>query len=79
MAVAAQIASAINVNIYTVMGIPVSTSHSIVGAVLGVGLIHKAHLIRARVMGEIVFSWAVTPVIAGLVSFIVVKIVQLIG
>lgn len=77
MAVAAQIGSAINVNIYTVLGIPVSTSHSIVGAVLGVGLIHKAALVQGKVMAEIVFSWAVTPLIAGLVSFILVKLIQL--
>jgi len=77
MAVAAQIGSAINVNIYTVMGIPVSTSHSIVGAVLGVGLIHHAKLVQFKVMAEIIFSWAVTPIIAGLVSFGLVKTVHL--
>lgn len=72
MAAAAQIASAINVNIYTVLGIPVSTSHSIVGAVLGVGLIHQARLVRFPVLLEIVFSWAVTPLIAGLIAYFAV-------
>ncbi|MBN1688694.1 MAG: anion permease [Candidatus Omnitrophica bacterium] len=78
MAVAAQIGSAINVNVYTVLGIPVSTSHSIVGAVLGVGLIHHAKLVRLSVMAEIVFSWAITPLIAGAVSFGMIKMVQMV-
>lgn len=74
MAVAAQIASAINVNVYTVLGVPVSTSHSIVGAVLGVGLIRRARLVRGKTLLEIVFSWAVTPLIAGIIAYIVVFI-----
>lgn len=72
MAASAQIASALNVHIYTVFGIPVSTSHSIVGAVLGVGLIRKAHLVNARTFGEIVFSWIVTPFVAGLLAYMTV-------
>lgn len=74
MAVSAQIASSINVNLYTELGIPVSTSHSIVGAVLGVGLIRKSQMVRAGSLIEIAFSWFVTPFAAGLIAYIGVLI-----
>jgi len=73
MAFSAQLASAINVHIYTVCGIPVSTSHSIVGAIFGVGLVKGVRVLNLRIMREIVVCWLLTPFISGVVSFIVFK------
>lgn len=73
MAFSAQLASAINVHIYTVFGIPVSTSHSIVGAIFGVGLVRGARVLNLRIMREIVVCWIATPFISGLISFILLK------
>lgn len=75
MAFSAQLASAINVHIYTVCGIPVSTSHSIVGAVVGVGLVKGMRVINVRIMREIVVCWLVTPGIAGVMSFLILKVI----
>ena len=77
MAFSAQLASAINVHIYTVCGIPVSTSHSIVGAVVGVGMVKGLHVINLRIMREIVVCWLVTPGVAGLMSFLLLKLIML--
>ena len=73
MAFSAQLASAINVHIYTVFGIPVSTSHSIVGAIFGVGLVRGLHVVNIRIMKEIVICWLATPFISGFISFILLK------
>lgn len=73
MAIVAEIASGLNVNIYTLFGIPVSTSHSIVGAIFGVGLIKGIKAVDFRVLKGIVFAWACTPFIAGLLSFLLMK------
>jgi PiT family inorganic phosphate transporter len=70
MAFAAQLASAINVHFYTVLGIPVSTSHSIVGAIFGVGLVKGLKVVNLRIMREIIFCWIATPFVSGLISFI---------
>jgi PiT family inorganic phosphate transporter len=70
MAFAAQLASAINVHIYTVFGIPVSTSHSIVGAIFGVGLVKGLKVVNLRIMREIITCWIATPFISGIISFI---------
>jgi len=70
MAFAAQLASAINVHIYTVFGIPVSTSHSIVGAIFGVGLVKGLKVVNLRIMREIIICWIATPFISAIISFI---------
>ena len=77
MAFSAELASAINVHIYTICGIPVSTSHSIVGAVVGVGMVKGLRVINLRIMREIVICWLVTPGASGLISFLGLKLVVL--
>jgi len=73
MAFSAQLASAINVHIYTVFGIPVSTSHSIVGAIFGVGLVRGVRVLNIRIMREIIICWLATPFISGIISFLALK------
>lgn len=77
MAFSAQLASAINVHIYTVFGIPVSTSHSIVGAIFGVGLVRGVHVLNMRVGRDILICWIATPFISGVISFLVLKLIML--
>lgn len=73
MAFSAQLASAINVHIYTVFGIPVSTSHSIVGAIFGVGLVKGLRVLNVRIMRDIIICWLATPFVSGIISFLVLK------
>jgi len=73
MAFCAQLASAINVHVYTLFGIPVSTSHSIVGAIFGVGLVRGVRVVNLRIMREIIACWIATPFISGVLSFVVLK------
>lgn len=76
MAFSAQLASAINVHFYTLLGIPVSTSHSIVGAIFGIGLARGVRIVNLKVMREIVVSWLATPFISGLISFSGMKLIS---
>jgi len=76
MTITAELASGLNVHIYTLLGIPVSTSHSIVGAVAGVGLAKGMRMINRRILLEIIFAWALTPFCAGLISFLTLKIIN---
>lgn len=66
---AAQLAAALGVHFFSVLGIPVSTSQSVVGAVVGVGLVHGVRAIERRRGLEILGGWVATPTVAGLVSF----------
>ena len=66
----AELAAAATVVAASRLGLPVSTTHIIVGAVMGVGLARGIAAIDLRVVAKIVASWLVTlPVGAGLASF----------
>jgi len=73
MAFSAQLASAINVHIYTLFGMPVSTSHSIVGAIFGVGLVRGMRVVNLKIIREIVICWLATPFVSGAISFVLLK------
>ena len=57
---AAEIAAATTVVIASGTGIPVSTTHTLVGAVLGVGLARGMSALNFDVVGRIFLSWIVT-------------------
>lgn len=58
-------------------GWPVSTTHSIVGAIVGFGACTLGFgAVNWDVVGGIIISWFITPVIAGLISFLVFRSVQ---
>ncbi|MCF6335743.1 MAG: inorganic phosphate transporter family protein [Spirochaetales bacterium] len=56
--------------------VPVSSSQSIVGAVIGIGLAKGGRNLNLKVLGRISGGWIATPVIAAAVSFVVLFIVQ---
>jgi PiT family inorganic phosphate transporter len=64
---AATLAAATTVVLASGTGIPISTTHALVGAVLGVGLARGISSVNAGVVGRIIISWIITlPVGAGL-------------
>ena len=71
----AVLAHAVTVHIYAMVGVPVSTSQAIVGAVLGIGLIKGMQSVNSKVLIRIVVGWISTPISAGIVAFVFYKIV----
>ena len=64
---AAELAAAATVVFASIWGLPVSTTHTLVGAVLGVGLARGMSALNFRMIGQIFASWVVTlPAGAGL-------------
>jgi inorganic phosphate transporter, PiT family len=64
---AATLAAATTVVLASGTGLPISTTHTLVGAVLGVGLARGMAALNLRVLGTIVMSWLITlPAGAGL-------------
>ena len=57
---AAELSAATTIVIASGTGIPISTTHTLVGAVLGVGLARGIEAIDLRVVGKIFVSWVVT-------------------
>lgn len=66
---AALLAGAIWLNIATALGAPVSTTHSIVGGVLGAGIAAGGmDIANWPKMGQIAASWVISPVLGGLIA-----------
>ncbi len=56
----AETGGAITLFIATAMGVPVSTTHTITGAIVGVGSVRNASAVRWGVAGNIVLAWVFT-------------------
>ena len=56
----AETAGAITLFMATSLGIPVSTTHTITGAIVGVGTVRKLSAVRWGVAGRIVWAWVLT-------------------
>ena len=56
----AETGGALTLFLATVMGIPVSTTHTITGAIVGVGSVQRASAVRWGVAGNIVWAWILT-------------------
>ncbi len=59
-----------------VMGIPVSTSQAVVGAVIGAGLVSDVKNVNFGVMKNIAFAWISSPALAGVLAYFVAVITQ---
>jgi len=67
---AAELAAALTIVLASRLGIPVSTTHILVGSVLGVGVARGIGALDLRVVGRILTSWVATlPIAAGLSIF----------
>jgi PiT family inorganic phosphate transporter len=66
---AAETGGAITLFIATLFSIPVSTTHTITGAIVGVGAAQRSSAVRWGVAGNIVIAWVVTiPASAGIAA-----------
>ncbi len=75
--VGALLAAALWLNFATAVGAPVSTTHSIVGGVLGAGIAAGGWGIADwAVVGQIVASWVVSPVLGGLIAAVFLYVIK---
>jgi len=66
---AALLAAALWLNFATAMKAPVSTTHSIVGGVMGAGIAAAGFsIVSWGTMGKIVASWVISPVLGGVIA-----------
>jgi PiT family inorganic phosphate transporter len=67
----AETAAAASLYLATHFGIPVSTTHTITGAIVGVGATRRLSAVRWGVAGRIVWAWVLTIPAAGLIAAVV--------
>lgn len=56
--------------------VPVSSTQLVVGAILGVGLVRGAQEIKFNLIGKIALGWVITPVVACIITFFALFIIQ---
>jgi inorganic phosphate transporter, PiT family len=74
----AETAAAVSIVGVTLGGIPVSTTHTITGAIIGVGATRRLSAVKWGVAGSIVWAWVLTIPISALVGALAYAVVRLI-
>ena len=72
----AQVSSAFGMHLFSLLGIPVSTSSVIVGAVVGVGLVKGMKAISKKTIATILLGWLLTPTFAAVSSYLLYKFIK---
>ena len=65
---AAETAGAISLFLASSLGVPVSTTHTITGAIVGVGSVRRMSAVRWGIAGQIVWAWVLTIPASALIS-----------
>ena len=76
---AAEVSSASILTLAAHFGMPVSTTHSISTAIMGVGFAKNPKALRIGVIERIVWAWILTIPAAGLIGYLVLRLFQLFG
>jgi PiT family inorganic phosphate transporter len=76
---AAETAGAITLFTASSMGIPVSTTHTITGAIIGVGAVKRLSAVRWGVARQIVWAWVLTIPAAALIAALTYRTLALFG
>ncbi len=77
--VAADIASSSVIMTASALGIPVSTTHNVSAAIMGVGTAKRANAIKWTVVERMVWAWILTIPIAGALAYLLVRGLKLVG
>ncbi|OHD63291.1 MAG: hypothetical protein A2096_04380 [Spirochaetes bacterium GWF1_41_5] len=76
-ALIAVLSQAVTVHFYALLGVPVSTSQAVIGAVLGIGILKGMRSINTGVLLHIVIGWVSTPVLSGIFAFFITKMMRI--
>ncbi|MDX2497260.1 MAG: inorganic phosphate transporter [Desulfobacterales bacterium] len=67
----------VTMHIYTLVGVPVSSSQAVVGGVLGVGIVKGVNTVKAKTLLHILLGWLFTPVVSCLLALAIYFAVHL--
>lgn len=76
---AAETTAATIIGLASYFGIPVSTTHNITASIMGVGAAKRFNALKWTVVERMVWAWFLTIPIAGIISYTLVKCIQMCG
>ena len=74
-AFAVQVSAGFGLHLFSMLGVPVSSSQAIVGSLMGIGLYQGAKNVSRRKVTEVVIGWVATPTLAAVVSFLIYRLI----
>ena len=72
----AESGAAITLFISSAFGIPVSTTHTITGAIMGIGSLRRLSAVRWGVVGRIIWAWILTIPCSALIAALAYRLVR---
>ena len=76
---AAETSSATMIGLATWLGIPVSTTHNISAAIMGVGFAKRANAIKWTVVERMIWAWILTIPVSALIAYLLVRLLMSVG
>ena len=76
---AAETTAAIIIYGASTLGIPVSTTHVISTAIMGVGATKRLSAVKWGIVNRIVWAWVLTLPVSGLIAYVFVRLAKLVG
>ncbi len=76
---AAETAGAVSLFTATALGVPVSTTHTITGAIVGVGATRRLSAVRWGVAGRIVWAWILTIPASAIIAALTFYLLSMVG
>lgn len=72
-ALVAQLSSALTIHFFTQFGLPLSVTQASIGGIFGIGFSKRIALMNKRRIRDIVLGWIFSPIIAAIISFLLMK------
>jgi PiT family inorganic phosphate transporter len=76
---AAETTSATVIGLASHFGIPVSTTHNISAAIMGVGAAKRLNALKWTVIEKMIWAWLLTIPVTGVIAYALVRLLQAIG
>ncbi len=73
----AQSSAGLTVFLFTVLGMPVSTTYCLIGGIVGVGLLKGVNTVRVKLIKKIVSMWVLSPALAFILTYSIAKVMLL--
>ena len=73
---AAQFGAGTCVLLFTTLGMPISTTYCVIGAITGVGLLKGVETVRFHLLKKILLGWILAPLISFALGFLIIRAIQ---
>ena len=73
---AAQFGAGTCVLLFTTLGMPISTTYCVIGAITGVGLLKGVETVRFHLLKKIILGWLLAPLVSFVLGFLIIRAIR---